>query len=197
MNASHEELLSEFMNCKNANGNFNALLQKIEKQNSETVSRLSKRRRTSEKFFTMAISGLENRLKSSLVLLMWAVANGVPRSALNCPLFDKYHDLIGAPAAPNRHDLQSQYLKELDSLVVNEITCALSGAVCVSLSADGWRDRLRRDWIGYHIYRTIEDGAVWKILSINPDLISINASTTAENIAALIAQSVDSFVHFR
>jgi len=150
----------------------------------------------SDKFFTKAISGLENKIKSSLVLVMWAVANGVPRSALNCPLFDKYHDIIGAPTPPNRHDLQSQYLQELDSLVVKEIKTTLSSCLCVSLSADGWRDRLRRDWLGYHIYAIIDQPDLWKILVINPDLISINSSTTAENIAALIAQSADSFVCF-
>lgn len=197
--ARHPDLLMEYTNCKNANGNFNALFEKIERINADRLDRIAKKRRRSDTFFNNAVAGLENRLKSSLTLLMWATANGVPRNALNCPLFDTYHEQIGAPAPPNRHTLQSTYLPQLDSFVVDEIKRILSNCLSVGLSADGWRDRTRRDWIGVHIYAIIDtfenNQLMWKLIVVAPDLIFMESNATAENIATSVSQSVDLFVH--
>src|SRR6185295_4458384 len=104
---------------------------------------------------------------------------------LNDPLFDAYLRELGAEAAPNRHSLQAEYLPQLDELVVSEYSSQLKKTICVSLSADGWRDRIRRNWISLGFYFMVDDDGVWRIEVIHPDLIPISISSTSEAISEL------------
>jgi hypothetical protein len=87
------------------------------------------------------------------------------------------------------------YLPELDNLVLANIKERLGKIPCVSLSADGWRDRRRRDWIDTSIYFIEEPSQyVWKIEVLHPDLIPITSTSTSEEISGLIATCIETFV---
>ena len=92
------------------------------------------------------------------------------------------------------HSLQAEYLPQLDELVVSEYSSQLKKTICVSLSADGWRDRIRRNWISLGFYFMVDDDGVWRIEVIHPDLIPISISSTSEAISELIADTVDVYV---
>ena len=149
----------------------------------------------------MVDDGLDKQVRSSLKLLMWAVSNNIPRIALNDVLFDSYHRDIGAPTVPNRHDLQAEYLPELDLLATADTVEELKEVLSVSLSADGYYDRVRRDWINVIIYwiKPVQSGVPgaaekWIIRIAKPNLIYLPSSATADNIETLITNSIDEFV---
>jgi hypothetical protein len=190
----HPEISKQFSDCKNSEDNWNRLDQKVMKLEAEVLERIQKRRRLSEKMFSKMNDGLGNEVRGNLLLLMWASANGIPRLSLNCPLFDAYLKSLGATVPSSRHSLQDQYLPALDVLVVADMSDRLKKASCVSLSADGWRDRVRRDWIDIGVY-WIEDGpSSWRICVLHPDLIPITTSTTSEAIHSLIAETTENYV---
>lgn len=196
----HKYLHDEYLRCKNGDGNFNRIEETVDALNKKTLESLRIKRRRSDQFFKSIIdTGMDKYLKANLKLLMWSVANNVPRIALNDSLFDSYLNDIGAPAAPNRHSLQEDYLPQLDRLVVDEIMEELKCVTSVSLSADGYRDRVRRDWVNVTIYWIIsvmgkEKKEVWAIRLAKPDLLYLPESATAENIATLVNAAVDEFV---
>lgn len=199
MAAKHWNLLDEFQQCKNANGNWDRLLETIKSLNDGVVEKISKRRRRSDSFYSNAISkNLEKSTVAELKLLNWAVANRIPRIALDDVLFDSYQREVGVSPAPNRHTLQNTHLVELDNLVVKEYIDELASAKCVSLSADGYRDRARRDWINVTVYLCAPSNSPgsrkWVIRILKPDIIYLPESATAENISLYISEVIDDFV---
>ncbi len=154
----HLYLHDEFLRCKNGDGNFNRLMETVETLNKNALEKLRVKKLKNDRFFSRFLDdGMEKLLKANLKLMMWAVANGIPRIALNDPLFDSYLNDLGTPAAPNRHSLQEDYLPQLDALVVKEIKDELKNVSSVSLSADGYRDRVRRDWVNVTIYWIVSE----------------------------------------
>jgi hypothetical protein len=135
-------------------------------------------------------------VRAQWLLTMWSAANAVPRHVLNCPLFDLFLKELGVQAAPNRHALQDSHLPVLDSLVAADNFQRLKRASAVSLSADGYRDRVRRDWISLSIYFTEVLEKKWRIAVIHPDLLPVSISTTSESIEGLVFDAVDAIVLF-
>jgi len=129
-----------------------------------------------------------------LIFSSFLFSSRVPRHVLNCPLFDQFLKEMGVSVAPNRHALQDIHLPVLDRLVVDDIKKRLSKVKSVSLSADGWRDRVRRDWIDAAIYFVEEKDERWTIEVVHPDLILVPCSATSEAIHTLIAETIDEFV---
>lgn len=200
MIGKHKALYDEFMRCKNANGNWERLLESIQILNDATVEKITKRRRRSDGFYSTAIAkNLEKATVAELKLMMWALSNRIPRIALDDVLFDSYLREVGTSPTPNRHLLQSSHLVELDNLVVKEFTDELASVKCVSLSADGYRDRVRRDWLNVTVYwcaPSKQKVIKWEIRLLKPDIIYLPSSATAENISLYISEVVDDFVRF-
>lgn len=195
LRTKHPDMDRRFSDCKESRDSWNRLDDAVNGLEHQTMERLKKSRRNSEKFFTKLTDGLEREARSQLLLLLWSVVNGVPRQVLNCPILDAYHQAIGAQPPANRHTLQDSYLPVLDSLVVNDLTSRLKNVVSASLSADGWRDRVKRDWISVGMY-WIEGNDSWRISVAHPDLIFLASDATSESIHLHIAEIVDSFVRF-
>lgn len=193
----HQQLSSRFLACKNRNGNLNELVELMEKANAEALEKAQKRRRRSDSFWAKSVH-LEREVASNLRLLTWAVSCGVSRYALNDILFDAYHKSMGCEPPKNRHLLQDSYLPVLDELLRERMVSDLKEVASVSLSSDGWRDNARRDWINVVIYWIVESPTMkrWLIKCMEPDLIFLPSSATADTIAYLINGSLDPVVLF-
>ena len=189
MQAKHNDLYEEFQRCRNANGDWNRLIEDVEALNKATIGKISKRRRNSEKFYSSIVAkNLEKGSVAVLKLLMWAVSNRIPRISLDDVLLDSYHKEIGATPAPNRQKLQDEFLVQLDDLIVKEYTEELSTVKCVSLSADGYRDKVRRDWINVTFYwcalpklASNDLPKKWVIKVLKPDIIYLPSSATSDS----------------
>lgn len=193
--ACHPHLLLEYSNLKANRGNLNQLLETIERLDGEALQQAAKKRRRSDSFWAKALK-LEASVASDLRLLIWAISNGISRNSLNDPLFDTYLKSLGAQASPNRHALQESCLPILDRFVTDSFSSELNGIASVALSSDGWRDRTRRDWVNI-ILAFIVDSVTekkWNIRVIEPDLILIPGSATANTIALLINESLERIV---
>lgn len=192
----HPQLYSLFSNCQNNLGNYNELIDTIARLDGEAVQKAGKRRRQSDQFFTKGLK-LDKAVTNELRLVLWAVVNGISRNALNDPLFDSYLRGLGCQAAPNRHTLQEQHLPVLDQMVTETMREQLQKVQCVSLSSDGWRDRARRDWINIVVTwceASQSNPKKWEIYSIEPELIFLPSSATADSIAFLINSALDTVV---
>ncbi len=154
-------------------------------------------REKNTQFWNKAV-GLDNQTSSELRLLMWAVSCGISRNALNDPIFDSYLKSLGKTPAPNRHALQAQALPVLDSLVGESWQNDLKGALCVSVSSDGWRDQRRRNWINAIIQwceaSKRDPNNEWSIFVVEPDIIPLSTSATAETLAYLLGSVLEKFV---
>jgi hypothetical protein len=192
----HKQFFSKFLACKDRNGNINELFELIEKANAEALEKAQKRRRRSDSFWAKSVQ-LEKEVSSNLRLLTWAVSCGVSRIALNDILFDAYHKSLGCEPPKNRHLLQDSYLPALDELLRERMVSDLKEVASVSLSSDGWRDNARRDWINIVIYWIMESQTPkrWHIKCMEPDLIFLPNSATADTIAYLIDGALEPIVH--
>lgn len=191
----HPSLATEFTACLNGSGNFNQLKEKIEKIYATVLSKTKKRQKLGTLQFQAQT--MERSVENNLSLLAWAVANNVSRVAFDCPLWHSYLQRIGVPISPNRHALQDSYLPELSRLVVEHQRKQLSSVCSVSISCDGWRDRLRRTHLHFTIYTTCEVNEYWKIFVIHPDIINVPGRCTGEAIKYLVMNSIQPFVRFR
>lgn len=191
----HPELFSAFQNAKDNRGNWTTLLEEIDRLNGDSVQQLAKQRRHSDSFWAKAVD-LEPAVASDLRLLLWAISNSISRNSLNDPLFDAFLKSLGSNPSPNRHTLQSQYLPVLDGFVIDSFSDDLEGILSVALSSDGWRDRARRDWINIVLAFIVnaKNGKKWLIRVIEPDLIFLPSSATAETIAYLINNALEPLV---
>lgn len=75
---------------------------------------------TIDNFFTKKHDGFDHVTRAILLLLMWACANSIPRFVMDCPLFDAMYRQLGCNPGPNRHEIQTKYLPQLDRLVVKD-----------------------------------------------------------------------------
>jgi hypothetical protein len=196
----HPELFTLFNNVKNTRGNFNELIERIDRLNDGALQKATKRRRLSDKFFSKSLK-LQPAVTSDLRLLLWAIGNGVSRNAINDVLFDQYLRSLGTQPATNRHTLQNQYLPVLDDLVRAGFKDELKSLHSVAIASDGWRDRTRRDWINIvlaFIVDSEQGPKKWNIRNIEPDLVFLPSSATGDTIAYLINNVLDSIVllHF-
>lgn len=198
----HRHLLDYFGRCKNGLSNWNELEETVAQLEDTVTEKVKKARRMSESFWKKVDPSLPGAMDgeaiSQLMLLLWAVSNGIPRLTLNDPILDAYHKHLGASPPSNRHILQDQYLPILDQLVMRDYTQRLKKVASVCLMADGWRDLIRRDWIdaGAQWVEEIIRGSVitWSLAVVHLDLIFVPSSATSEAIHDLIANSVDAFV---
>jgi hypothetical protein len=190
----HAPLLALYNSCVSAQANWNGLVAEVERVDTSTLEKIKRRRTNSEKLFKRYNDGLTAPVRGELLLMMWSAANAVPRHVLNCPLFDLFLKELGALTAPNRHGMQDIDLPVLDSLVAADHFERLARALAVSLSVDGYRDRVRRDWIGLTLYFIEVIALKWRIAVIHPDLIPVSISTTSEAIEGLVFDAVDAIV---
>lgn len=201
----HGSLLESFNRCKNGLSNWNELEETIANFETDVLEKVKKARRLSDSFWKKvdrSVPGAMDRdAVAQLLLLLWAVSNGIPRFALNDPILDAYHRHVGASPPSNRHTLQAEYLPILDNLVIRGYVQRLKGVASVSLLADGWRDLVRRDWLDAGVQwveETVKDSqTTWSLQVVHLDLIFVPTSATSAAIHDLIATSVDDFVRPR
>lgn len=201
----HTAFFDRFHRCKAGRSNWNELEELIASHDTDVMEKVTKARRKSDSFWKKVDGsgvGADPRATSQVVLMLWAVANGISRVALNDTIFDVYHKLIGASPPDNRHTLQDEHLPVCDELVMRDCMQRLKKTAAVCLMADGWRDLVRRDWIDAgvqwteEIYDRVLERVKWLISVAHLDLIFVPGSATTEAINDLIANSVDDFVRF-
>ena len=193
----HPTLLTMFEDIKTHRGNITQLLEKIEELDGNAIGKAAKKRRNSDRFWTKALD-IGPAVVADLRLLMWSIANGISRNSLNDILFDAYLKSIGAQAATNRHTLQEQHLPILDQLVRDSHISDLKDIMSAAISSDGWRDKHRRDFINVVIafIKCHETKKLWLIKVVEPDLIFLPTSATADTIAYLINNVLNEVVLF-
>jgi len=193
--SKHKFLLENLERCKDNSAHVEELLKKVAALNEDALLRLSKLNKNSIKFNKKALA-LENKTKSELILLMWSIANGVPRNALNCPILDKFFKCIGSITAENRHDLGGMYLEQLDLLVQREQTKLLAETRFVCPTSDGWRDLARRDWVDLGVTFMIRLPKLFQIAVLDLDLIHVPFGTSGDVLEVLVRESIDERVFF-
>lgn len=194
--AKHPAMHAMFHRALNNEFNVNELETEIEKAEMKARERIAKMHRHSISFFAKIDKRLDNKVASNLELLLWAIANGVPRLALNCPIFDSYHRRIGSVPADNRQTLQSEYLPQLDILVKAHYSDMFKRSRSVSILSDGWRDSVKRNWIDVGIAFVAEDEASskWIIEVVDADLVPVTGAGTGDVLETLVRESVQDFV---
>lgn len=193
--AKHPEIAKKFQLCQQGNSNWNELLKMIEDLNKKSLGTLERLNKNTLKYYAKIESGLAPRVRSELILVAWATANGIAKSSLNDPLFDMYLNSVGANATSNRHDLQSQYMEALNGLVVKLMVKTLEEIPSVSISHDGWKDLAKRNWIDLAVqYMTGKGTDVWNIEVFDLDIIPLPASSTGDNLETLLRESLDAFL---
>ena len=66
----------------------------------------------------------------------------------------------------------------------------------VSVLSDGWRDRVRRNWLNLGIaWMSDLHPTRWVIETVDADLIPIVGASTGNIIETLVRESVEEFVH--
>jgi hypothetical protein len=86
--AVHPSFYAKFQQARNNEYNLATLEEEVQCARAQAISRVAKHKEHSDKFFRKINKGLENKVKCDLILMLWATANAVSRSALNCPIFD-------------------------------------------------------------------------------------------------------------
>jgi hypothetical protein len=181
------------MECRKSKRNWNELDEQLCDIDAAAQGKIKKRRTQIDQLFTKMRDGFDVVTRANLLLLMWACVNSIPRFVLDCPLFDAMHHQLGCNPGPNRHEIQSKYLPQLDHLVVKDFRRRLAQVKVVSLSADGYRDRVRRDWIDVSIC-WVESGQKWTIEVLHPDIVLISQSATADVLELLVSEMVQDWV---
>lgn len=137
-------------------------------------------------------------MKCDLELSLWAIVNGVSRVALNCPIFDSYLNHVGSTPTANRHDLKLEHLMQLNQLVVTEQRARIVPVRSVSIFSDGWRDRVRRNWIDLGVSFTNEmlmgGQKEWSIEVFDTDMLPIPGASTGDVLETLVKESLDEFL---
>ena len=95
MKVHHRALFDEWKLCQDAKGDFKVVYEKRDKLFDQAASQIKKQQSYSNTLFKKVQSGLSNQILASLHLTIWAVCNAVSRLALNDPIFDHYHKLLG------------------------------------------------------------------------------------------------------
>ena len=143
----HPEFYQKYNTAKKTEESINSLIADVEKANDAAFKRLEKLNAKKLQYFRRLDNGLTKKMRPELCLVSLAVANNVPRVALNYPLFDAYHVSIGAEPTSNRHDLAGIHVEALDNLVVAQYKKTLASRESVEMSQDGWKDRAKRNWV--------------------------------------------------
>ena len=96
----------------------------------------------------------------------------------------------------NRHDLESMYLEAVDRFVIDDFKGRLSGRESVATSQDGWRDKKRRNWVDSGVAFVEHDlkRDIWIIDTLDLDMIPLPGSSSSENLASLLKESLDNFL---
>lgn len=194
--AKHPSIFQKFELAKNNRYNLAQLEEEINSANDKTLAKLAKDKETADKFFRRTKSGsLDNKVKCDLEFLAWAVANGVSRLALNCPILDMALHTAGATPVPNRHDLAAEHLMQLDLVVKGELRRMMQQSASVCLFSDGWSDISRRFWLDLGVSFVVDSSPKqWSIEVVDVDLIPVVASSTGDVLETLIKESIDEFV---
>jgi len=195
--AKHHLFWSQLKACRNSKDNFKILRDNINKLRIDAEKKVAKTKASQLRFAKLSTGNMDAAVRSNLVLLSWGVANVIARYSLNCPIFDMYLKSLGSQPAPNRHDLATMYLPQLDSLVVEEIKDSLKDCVSVSLSCDGWRSRSRRDFLNITANWISQNDGVWRIEVANIDFVYLPGSCTADdNLETEVLAAVEDMVLF-
>jgi hypothetical protein len=196
LGSKHPTFYEKFQQARNNQHSSSQLEEEVAAAQSAALAKVAQIQTSKEKFFRRTLE-LPVKTRHDLRLLLWSLANGVPRVALNCPLFDGFLRDVGSTAAPNRHDLQQEYLPQLDSLVQRFVLNSLKGVRSVAVSSDGWRDVTRRDWLDLGV-AWVSDGASqkspWEVIVVDLDLIPIPGSSTGDNLETLVRESLEQYL---
>lgn len=112
--AKYPSIFQKFELSKSNRYSLAQLEEEINTSDNKTLVRLAKDKETADKFFRRTKSGsLDNKVKCDMEFLSWAVANGMLRLALNCPILDMALHAAGATPLSNRHDLATEHLMQL------------------------------------------------------------------------------------
>src|SRR5262249_9084516 len=83
----------------------------------------------------------------------------------------------------------------LDLLVKREIKARLMKVRSVSVTSDGWRDRVKRNWLDLGIAWIVETNAKWEIeVVFDVDLILLPGESTGDVLETAVRESVEEFV---
>lgn len=193
--SKHPDFSQKFAQAKDTEESVKSLLEAVEKANEAALKRLEKINAKKLQFFERLDNGLTKKMRSELCLVAWAIANNIPRVALNCPLFDAYLASVGAESTSNRHDLADLYLDALDNLVLGQYRKIFLTLPSVSISHDGWKDRAKRNWVDLGV-AFIEDSeeSEWKIGVLDLDIIPLPGQSDGENLETLLSESLHDFI---
>jgi hypothetical protein len=193
--AKHPEFFQKLADAKDTEESIKLLLESIEKANEATMKRLEKINAKKLQFFQRLDNGLTKKMRSELCLVAWAIANNIPRVALNCPLFDAYLASIGAESTSNRHDLAALHLEALDNLVMARYKKIFSTLPSISISHDGWKDRAKRNWVDLGAAFVVDSVETeWKISVLDLDIIPLPGQSDGENLETLLTESLQDFI---
>lgn len=195
LEAKHPTMLANFVKAQNNEQHVYQLEKEVDEANAKALQRIEKKVNDGNKFFRFVERGLEHKTQCDLELLLWAIANGVSRSPLNCPILDLFLRHSGATPAPNRHDLAELHLPRLDNLVKIEYLNNLKKVRAVSIFSDGWSDRLRCYWIDLGLcYVDDTEPGPWRLETIDLDIIPIPGTVNGDVIETAIKESIEEFV---
>lgn len=192
----HIDFLKKLALAKSNNYSVEKLEKEVAAKKAATLQALAKAKQHEEKFFRKVDRNMTKKVLCDLKAMAWSIANGISRASLNCALFDSFLREAGAQPVANRHDLQSEYLPQLDRLVLADIQARLKLCRSVSVTADGWRDRRKRNWIDMGIAWTADsdDSKRWIIEVVDADLIYMPGDINGDVIETAIRESIDKFV---
>lgn len=143
----HQDFLQKLALAKNNQYNIDQLEKEVLARKTLAEETLSKHKKHEAKFFRKINKGMTKKVVSNLRVTAWAIVNGISRAALNCVVFDSFLREVGSTPIANRHDLQAEYVPQLDRLVISELQARLKLTRSVSVTSDGWRDRRKCNWI--------------------------------------------------
>lgn len=179
----------------NAKKNFNEVIEKA-LANGQKMLAIEKRNHASTRaVFRRAIT-FPLQVEIDLTWTLWSVLCLISRQALNDPLFDLAMKKSGCQASPCRNQLESTYLAQLDLLICEEMKDMLAPIEVVSLSVDGWSDRLREHWMDCSVSFVKENAEtkLWELCVLHPDLIYVGTAATSDVIECLIRSVCSEFL---
>lgn len=151
----------------------------------------SNRIKKNENPFSQRVSNHYSQAQVEMVWLMWATCNSISHKALNNPLLDMALRMSGVHCLPNRHTLYEQYLLQLDLALQQLLKTALSPVPSVSITSDGWSDRLHRQWIDISISFIGND---WEMQTIHPGLIPVDSRCTSSVLLELLKSTLNEWI---
>jgi hypothetical protein len=192
--SKHPTSFKKYGQAQNNEYNIATLKEEVQAAMEKAQAEILKRQQHVDKFFRKLDKNLSKKVRADLKALLWAIANGISRNALNCALFDSFLAELGVNPVANRHDLQADYLPQLNVLVLEHVKARLKMVRSVCASSDGWRDLLSRNWIDLALAWIEAVDGKWVLEVVDIDLIFLPGQINGDVIESAVRESIDQFV---